>query len=220
VQRPLAILLDLDGTLVDTVPFILSSVRHAFAGRPGAPSDAEWIAGIGQPLRVQLARHARGEDDLDALVARYRAHQREHHDRATRPFAGALEAVRALAAAGHALAVVTGKLAEPAARTLAHVGMAPFVDVLVGADSCPRHKPDPEPVLLALSRLGVRPEDAVFLGDSPADVAAGRAAGVTTAAALWGAASREVLLAAGPTHALGEVAELVALAERLAGAPP
>jgi pyrophosphatase PpaX len=216
VARKLAILLDLDGTLVDTVPFILASVRHAFDGRPG-PSAAEWIAGIGQPLRVQLARHARGPDDLDALVVRYRAHQRAHHDGLTRPFTGSVEAVRALAAAGHAIAVVTGKLAEPAARTLAHVGLAQLVDALVAADSCPRHKPDPEPVLLALSRLGVEPADAVFVGDSPIDVAAGRSAGVATAAAMWGAPDRAALLGAAPAHALAAPAELVALAARLAG---
>ncbi|HET9598656.1 MAG TPA: HAD hydrolase-like protein [Anaeromyxobacteraceae bacterium] len=214
--RKLAILLDLDGTLVDTVPFILASVRHAFDGRPG-PTDAEWIAGIGQPLRVQLARHARSPDDLDALVARYRAHQRLHHDRLTQPFPGAVEAVRALAGAGHAVAVVTGKLAEPAARTLAHVGLAPLVDALVGADSCPRHKPDPEPVLLALSRLGAGPGDAVFAGDSPVDVAAGRSAGVVTAGATWGAPDRAALLAAAPSHLLDAPADLVALAARLAG---
>jgi pyrophosphatase PpaX len=215
VARKLAILLDLDGTLVDTVPFILASVRHAFEGRPG-PSAAEWIAGIGQPLRVQLARHAAGPDDLDALVDRYRAHQRAHHDRLTRAFPGTVEAVRALAAAGHAIAVVTGKLAEPAARTLAHVGLAPAVDVLVGADSCPRHKPDPEPVLLALSRLGAAPGDGVFVGDAPVDVAAGRSAGVVTAAAAWGAPDREALLGAAPAHVLAAPADLLALAARLA----
>jgi pyrophosphatase PpaX len=215
VPRKLAILLDLDGTLVDTVPFILASVRQAFEGRPG-PSVAEWIAGIGQPLRVQLARHAEGPEDLDALVARYRAHQRLHHDRLTRPFPCAVEAVRALAGAGHAIGVVTGKLAEPAARTLAHVGLAPLVDALVTADSCPRHKPDPEPVLLALSRLGASPGDSVFVGDSPVDVAAGRSAGVVTAAALWGAPDREALLGAAPAHALAGPADLVALAARLA----
>lgn len=212
---PIAVLLDLDGTLVDTVPFILQSVRASFAGRPACPSDAEWVAGIGKPLRVQLAPWCDGPEDLEAVVARYRAYQREHHDRMTRAFPGAVEAVRAVAAAGHPVAVVTGKMEEPARRALALVGLAPHVAAVVAADSCPRHKPDPEPVLLALARLGRPPGRALFLGDSPVDVEAANAAGVASVAALWGAASREMLLAARPAHLLDHVSGLPPLAARL-----
>jgi pyrophosphatase PpaX len=216
VPRTYSVLLDLDGTLVDTVPFILASLRHAFAGRRRAPTDAEWIAGIGQPLRVQLAAWAEGPDDVEALVVRYRDHQRLHHDASTRAYPGAVDAVRAVKEAGHAVGIVTGKLAGPAERTLAHVGLAPFVDALVGADTCPEHKPAPEPLWLALRRLGGAPTAALYLGDSPIDVAAGRAAGVVTVAALWGATAREVLLAARPDHALEHVGELPGLVARLA----
>jgi pyrophosphatase PpaX len=213
--RPIAVLLDLDGTLVDTVPLILDSVRYAFQGRDRCPTDAEWIAGIGTPLRVQLAAFADGPEDLEAVLARYRTFQRENHDRMTRAYAGAVEAVRAVKERGHPVAVVTGKLREPAARTLGFVGLAPFVDAVIGSDSCPRHKPDPEPVLLALDRLGRSPGEALFLGDSPVDVQAGNAAGVTSVAALWGACTREALLAAAPAHVLDDVAALPALVAHL-----
>jgi pyrophosphatase PpaX len=216
--RPIAVLLDLDGTLVDTVPFILETVRHAFGGRSRCPTDAEWIAGIGTPLRVQLAAFTDGHEDLEAVVARYRAYQREHHDRMTRAYTGAVEAVSELKARGHPIAVVTGKLGEPAARTLGHVGLARFVDALVGSDSCPRHKPDPEPVRLALELVGRAPAEAVFVGDSPIDVQAGNAAGVTSVAATWGACTREALLAASPRHLLDHVAALPALVARLGAA--
>lgn len=215
IERPWAVLLDLDGTLIDTVPFILASVRHAFADREACPTDADWIAGIGTPLRVQLAEWSRGPDDLEALVARYRAHQREHHDRMTRAYAGAVEAVRQLKAAGHPVAVVTGKLSEPAARSLRHVGLAPYVDALVGADACALHKPDPAPVLLALERVGRAPCEALFVGDSTVDVAAGNAAGVVTVAATWGACTRDALAAAGAAHAIDDVAELPPLVRAL-----
>ena len=216
LDRSLAVLLDLDGTLIDTIPFILASVRHAFGERERAPSEAEWIAGIGTPLRVQLAPYAEGPDDLEAIVARYRAYQREHHDAMTRAYAGAVEAVAQVKRAGHRVAIVTGKLVEPASRSLRHVGLAPYVDAVVGADSCPGHKPDPEPVLLALERVGRGPAEALFLGDSPHDVGAANAAGVASAAALWGACSREALLAAAPRHVLGDIGELPSLVERLA----
>ena len=213
--RPIAVLLDLDGTLVDTVPLILDSVRYAFEGRERCPTDAEWIAGIGTPLRVQLVAFTDGPEDLEAVLARYRSYQREHHDRMTRAYAGAVEAVRTVKERGHPIAVVTGKLREPASRTLRYVGLSPYVDALVGSDSCPRHKPDPEPVLLALERLGRGPREALFLGDSPVDVHAGNAAGVTSVGALWGACTREALLAASPAHLLDDVGALPALVARL-----
>jgi pyrophosphatase PpaX len=211
----MAVLLDLDGTLLDTVPFILECVRHAFEGRPRCPSDADWIAGIGTPLRVQLSPWTEGADDLERILERYRVYQREHHDSATRAYPGAAQAVQAIREAGHPVAVVTGKLAGSARRSLVHVGMSEWVDEVVGADSCPRHKPDPEPVLLALRLLDREPREAVFVGDSPLDVAAGRAAGVATAAALWGATSREALLAAAPDHLLETVTAIPALVREL-----
>jgi pyrophosphatase PpaX len=216
--RPSAILLDLDGTVVDTVDFILASVRHAFEAHPLRPSDDEWLAGIGKPLRVQLREIVGDDAEVERLVLRYRAHQREHHDARTRAYAGAAAAVGALRAAGCAIGIVTSKLVEPAERTLRHVGLAAQVDVLVGADSCERHKPDPAPVLLALERLGRRPAEALFAGDSHHDVAAGRAAGVVTVGALWGAtspAARASLVAARPDHLLAGIDELPGLVERL-----
>ncbi len=209
--RRMAVLLDLDDTLIDSVPLILASVHHAFTGERRRPTDAEWIAGIGTPLRVQLEAWADGPEHLEAIVERYRAYQREHHDRMTRAYPGAVETVRALHDGGHPIAIVTGKLTDPAQRSLAFVGLAPFVRTVVGADSCRHHKPHPEPVLTALARVGAGPADAVFVGDSPIDIGAGNAAGVRTVAALWGACSREALAAARPTRLCGAITDLPAL---------
>jgi len=216
LPRPWAILLDLDGTLVDTVPFILASVRHAFEGRARRPTDAEWIAGIGTPLRVQLRAWCDGPADLEAVVARYREHQRANHDRMTRAYPGAVDAVRRLRERGHPIAIVTGKLCEPAARSLRHVGLAEYVDAVIGADACSAHKPDPGPVLLALERVGRAPAEALFVGDSAIDVLAGNAAGVVTVGATWGACTREALAAARPARLADEVAALPAIVADLA----
>jgi pyrophosphatase PpaX len=83
--------------------------------------------------------------------------------------------------------------------------------VVVGADSVTKHKPAPEPVLLALELLQVRADEAVFVGDSPHDVHAGNAAGVDTIAALWGPFSREQLVASTPTYLLDSLGALPAL---------
>jgi len=212
----MAVLLDLDGTLVDTVPFILASVRHAFEGYGRCPTDAEWIAGIGTPLRTQLESLARRPEDVDGLFARYRAFWLQHHDGMTRLFPGAGEAVRALHAAGHPLAVITAKIATGAERTLRHVGLWDVIDVVVAADTVARAKPDPMPVRHALERLGREPGEAIMIGDSNHDLAAGRAAGTVTAGVLWGAAAREVL-APLADHLLADLSELVPLVQRLQG---
>jgi len=213
--RPIALLFDLDGTLVDTVGLILSSARHAFAEYPEGrrPTDAHWIAGIGKPLRVQLQELAARPEDVEGLLSRYRQYFWDHHDRMTKPFPGAVELVSRLKAQGHPVGIVTAKLVEPAGRTLALTGLAPHIDAVVGADTVPEHKPDPAPVLRLLSDLGRGPAEAILVGDSPHDVAAGNAAGVATAAALWGASPHAALLAAHPrwlVTSLAQVEELVA----------
>ncbi len=207
----MTVLFDLDGTLVDTVPFILAAARHAFEGYGAGPSDEQWIAGIGTPLRTQLASFARRERDVEALFQRYHAYWLEHHDRETHCFPGALETVVELAGRGHPIGIVTAKNERGAHRTLEHTGLLPYVQAVVGADSCANSKPHPEPVLLALVRLGSAAADAVLIGDSPHDIAAAKAAGTRAAAALWGACGHEALAAAGADFFLGDVRELAAL---------
>ena len=213
--RPWAVLFDVDGTLLDTVEFILASVHHAFQDLPRAPTDEEWIAGIGTPLRVMVERFTSGPDEAARVTERYRAHQDEHRSRLTRPFDAAAEVVRQLFGRGHPIGVVTGKTDATAAHALALTGLAPFVGAIVGADSCPEHKPSPVPVLLALERLGRTPAEALFVGDSALDVQAGNAAGVVSAGALWGAATREALAAAGARHLLEDLSEVPALVARV-----
>ncbi|HEX9308563.1 MAG TPA: HAD-IA family hydrolase [Anaeromyxobacter sp.] len=213
--RPIAILFDLDGTLVDTVPFILDAVRHAFEGYGRCPTDAEWIAGIGTPLRTQLGAFVRCAEDVEGLFVRYRTFWLANHDLRTRPFEGALEVVRELSAAGHPIGVVTAKIEQGALRTLGHAGFLPHVQAIVGADSCANAKPHPEPVLLALSRLGRPVSEAVLIGDSPHDVAAAKAAGAIAVGALWGACDRFTLTAAGCDHLLDHVRALPPLIETL-----
>jgi pyrophosphatase PpaX len=212
--RPIAILFDLDGTLVDTVPFILESVRHAFEGYGRCPTDAEWIAGIGTPLRTQLADFARRDEDVEILFQRYRTYWLANHDEKTRAFPDAVEVVRGLAAAGHPIGVVTAKIEQGALRTLAHTELLPYVGAIVGADTCANAKPHPEPVLLALSRLGRPPAEALLLGDSPHDLAAARGAGAVSVGALWGACGREAL-AQHADHLLERVRDLPALVRQL-----
>ncbi len=220
-MKPLTILFDLDGTLIDSVELILRSKTYAFESRGlTTPSDAEWLRWLGTPLRNTFQRFADSPAEVDRFIAAYREFQLEHHDRLLRPYAGASETLEALRDAGHPIGIVTSKSVELSERGLDQVGLLEFVDTIVGADSTQKHKPDPEPVRVALDRLGATPGRAMFVGDSVHDMHAGNAAGVATVAALWGPFTREDLLPSAPRYYLDRVGDLPTLAARLAAAPP
>ena len=206
---PPALLFDLDGTLVDSIELILNSARHAFQGFEGrAPTDQEWRAGIGRPLFTVFREYASDEDEVNRLVERYREYQLANHDRLLHAYEGIVPALRAFAAAGHRMAVVTSKADWLAVRALEHVGIADLFDVIVGCDSCVNHKPHPEPVERALAHLGKLPADALFMGDSSHDVESGRAAGVYTVGVTWGAFTRDELEASGADVVIDDVTQL------------
>jgi pyrophosphatase PpaX len=209
-----AVLFDLDGTLIDSVELIVNSALYAFekCGHP-APAAEEWLADLGLPLRTMFARFVEDEARLLELVAGYREYQLANHDRLVRPYDEVATTLQALHERGVALAVVTSKAEVLAQRGLAHVGLDGFFDVVVGLESCTRHKPDPEPVDIALRRLGIPAGRAAFVGDSPHDMAAGRAAGVTTIAALWGPFSRAQLAASDPDHYIERMGELLPIVD-------
>lgn len=216
LNRPFAVLFDLDGTLIDSIGLLLASVHHTFAGHSGrSPTDAEWIAGIGTPLARQMEPYTSSPGEVEQLVARYRAFQYEAHDRMTRAFDGVIETLEQLQADGHAMGVVTSKGNSMMHKSLQYTDIERFMGSLIGCDSCAVHKPDPFPVRLALRELAYQPEEAVFVGDSPHDLAAGNAAGVTTIAALWGPFTREMLEPYRPTHFLNEIKGLVPLIHRI-----
>lgn len=214
--RPLAVLFDLDGTLIDSIELILNSARHAFRDRNGhVPSDAEWLTGVGIPLAAMFRRYAADDADVAALIAKYREYQLANHDRLVRCYDAVVETVDGLRAAGHPLGIVTSKTGWLAQRGLDNVGLGSHFDIIVGCDTCDRHKPDPGPVHFALDRLRYSASEAVFVGDSIYDVQAGNAAGVTTVAALWGPFTREDLAPSNPDHFLTRISDLPRLIEKL-----
>jgi pyrophosphatase PpaX len=211
------ILFDLDGTLLDSIQLILESARYAFKklGRD-CPPDSEWLTGVGIPLVTMFGRYARDAADCAALIAAYREYQLPNHDRLISSYGSAPAVVERLHRRGHEIGIVTSKSEALSYRGLARISLARFVDTVVGCDVSSRHKPDPEPVRIALSRLDCRPEDAIFVGDSIHDLLAGNAAGVRSVAALWGAFSRANLEPGEPSAWLTDISELEPLLERWA----
>jgi pyrophosphatase PpaX len=187
-------LFDLDGTLIDSIELILRSYRHTMRAHRGEePSDDVWMDGLGTPLSVQFRRFTDDPAEIDAMVATYRAYNLAHHDEMVRPYDGVVGAVRALRRPGRTLGLVTSKMRSGALRGLRRAALEDAFDVVVGSDEVTHPKPHPEPVLVALERLGATASGAVFIGDSRHDLECGRAAGVKTAAALWGPFDRSHL---------------------------
>ena len=202
-------LFDLDGTLIDTIDLILKSFHHTTA-KHGLPSltDDEWLEMLGTPLRVQFQRCTESADEIQELISTYVDYNLKHHDDMVEHYPGVCDAVRSFHGAGFRLGVVTSKMHGSLERGLSVGGYDGLFEVLIGADDVKNSKPHPEPVLMALERLGVDPEAAIFVGDSPHDMASGRAAGVRVAAATWGPFSRETLEPHEPNCWLEQPADL------------
>ena len=214
-QRPFAVLFDLDGTLIDSIGLLLACVRHAFEGRDRFPTEEEWIATLGTPLRAQLSAYIDNDEEIEAVTSRYRKFQREQHDILTTDYPGVRETLAELQRRGHPMGVVTSKSNEMMDRGLEWLGALEMMGTRIGMNSCELHKPDPTPVRIALHELGYEPHEALFVGDSPHDIKSGNAAGVITVAALWGPFTREQLEPHKPAEYLERITDLPALLERL-----
>ena len=206
------VLFDLDGTLIDSVRLILDSYHHTLATHGLPPrSDDEWLAGVGTPLTAQFAAWRDDPETLQALIATYREYNLKHHDRMVTVYPGVVAAVRALKEDGIATGLVTSKNRAGALRGLTLVQLEALMDVLVCADEVENPKPHPEPVEKAVRLLSADPRATVYVGDSVHDMLSGRAAGVRTAAVLWGPFGRAHLEGAQPDYWLERPEELLTL---------
>ncbi len=212
-----AVIFDLDGTLIDSIELIVRSYEHAVLehGLP-SPGRSEWLRWLGTPLKHQFSllvgECADQEARVEALIRTYRAWNLAHHDELVKPYRGVTEAVARLAADGRTMGIVTSKMRASAQRGMQHVGLDPqWFQCVVGLEDTTRHKPDPAPLLLALEQLGVAPEHAIYVGDSPHDAACAQAAGATAIAVRWGPFQHEHFAHLGPVQWLEDPAELHAL---------
>ena len=205
-------LFDLDGTLIDSIELILTSYRHTLKVHRGIePPDAVWMKGLGTPLWVQFRDWTDDPAEIEAMVATYRTFNLANHDAMVRPYDGVVEQVQRLKTAGKTLGLVTSKLRGGALRGLRVAGLETEFDLVVGSDDVQHPKPHPEPVLKALERLGRPAAEAVFIGDSRHDLECGRAAGVRTAAVLWGPFGRSDLEDLAPDYWLERPQDLRSL---------
>ena len=217
VTRP-TLLLDLDGTLVDSVPDIAASLNRLMRARGLAGftnAETALMVGDGVAKLIERAFMARGRQPDASAIPDYSTDYVAHSADATATFPGVPETLRALADEGWRLAVCTNK-PEAAARTLlAALGLAPLFAAIGGGDSFPVRKPDPAHLLATLREAGGAVECAVMAGDHANDVAAAHGAGVKCIFAAWGYGP--IAMAAGAEAVARDIPEMAAIARRLIG---
>ncbi|HEX2562068.1 HAD hydrolase-like protein [Phenylobacterium sp.] len=206
-----ALLFDLDGTIADSAPGILSCLRatlEEFGAAPSAEADLTWV--IGPPLHAVAERLLGGPERVDACVAAYRRRYAEQGILAAEPFPGVVDELRRLKAAGHALFVCTSKITPFAEQIVGRFGLAELFDGVYGA--APQAAAD-DKVRLAGRIVSERRLDAAetcLIGDRREDVKAGRANGLRSIGVLWGYGSRDELAEAGADRLCAAPVELSA----------
>ena len=202
-----AALFDFDGTLVDTTEMIFQSMRHATSSVLGRDdlSREELLANVGQPLPRQM--ELLDAEKAELLLEAYRAPHEEHHDALIAEFPGVDEALSRLRTAGVQIIVVTSKRRRSVEMALEMFpGLDLVVDLFVTMEDTTEHKPHPEPLLKGLELAGDVPKErAVYVGDSPFDVQAAKAADLTSVAVSWGAFSEDTLREADPDHLVPDI---------------
>ena len=126
-------------------------------------------------------------------------------------FEGVYDTVNRLYDAGASLAVVTSKTASTARRGLRLFSMERFFNEVIGMEDTTRHKPHPDPIILALERLNMNSSECLMVGDSPHDIESARAAGVTTVGVRWSQASIDELIRSNPDYMLESMNDLISI---------
>jgi phosphoglycolate phosphatase-like HAD superfamily hydrolase len=212
-----AVLWDLDGTLTDSVRFVVDTANRVIEAHGGVALDHETVGGMtGLPLEAifRMAWPDLTPDD----ASRYRDEYRAIYDReivpATRLFRGARAALHAFHQAGLVQATVTGKRAPDCERILRGLRITNEIDAYLGGDSVRHAKPAPDLALAAMERIGARPEESVVVGDAPADIGMAVAAGARAIQVTWGWSTERL---DGADHLVRTWPELRRVVFRLAG---
>ncbi len=203
------ILFDLDGTLLNTNDLVLESLQHTIRVHLGQKVERSALYRyFGVPLVKIMADLDPGQ--TEAMCATYREYSAERHDQMVKVFPHVPDTIKKLRQDNIPMAVVTSKLKSLAVRGLQLFRLDSFFDVVVAFEDTKKHKPEPDPALEALYRLGIPSGNgALMVGDSPYDIGCAQNAGILSAAVNWSLHKREELLELGPDIWLEDFRELL-----------
>lgn len=188
-MRYTAVIFDFDGTIADTNELVLASWQHTYEVRRGHRVDPTHILkSFGEPLYVTMQKEF-PEWPVEETVAIYRNYQVDIFEEMIRPFPGMLELMRDLKDKGIKVSIVTSRLRGTTLQGLRVFGAEDLGEGLVAFEDTEKHKPDPDPVLLGMERLGSTPEATLVVGDSAYDILCAHNAGVKAALVTWSEAA-------------------------------
>ncbi|MGC9127156.1 MAG: phosphoglycolate phosphatase [Acidithiobacillus sp.] len=213
------VLLDLDGTLVDTAPDLAAAANHVLRKLGREPAAMPVIRGfIGNGVR-ELVRRALSltrvptEAELDDAMVDFGAYYAAHLTDHSRVYPGAAETLKRLKDQGRHVVCITNKAGAFTEPLLDTLGLRPHFDLVLSGDSLPRKKPDPLPLTHAAAYFDVSPAAALLVGDSRNDTEAARAAGMPVACVTYGYNGDEPVAALRPDALLDNLLELLDILE-------
>lgn len=204
------ILFDLDGTLIDTNELIISTYLHTLEKYfPGKYTREDVLPFLGPTLHEVFGNMDPGR--VEEMVLEYRTYNLANHDALVKEFVGVMETIETLKKKGYKLAIVTTKREDVAFKGLRLMKLDPYFDVMIAYDHVKKVKPDPEPIFLALEKLGSKPEETLMVGDNFHDVLAGKNAGTKTAGVAWTIKGRDYLAKYEPDYMLENMKDLLTI---------
>ncbi|MFC7688196.1 pyrophosphatase PpaX [Ureibacillus sp. GCM10028918] len=205
-----ALLFDFDGTLLNTNDLIIQTFMNVLEERfPGQYSPKDCMDFIGPSLKETFEQITPNE--VEDMIEKYRQWNYANHDTLVTEYDGVVSTLEKLKMQGIRLAIVSTKRRDTIEKGLDLMGAKHFFEFWVGVDSVKNVKPDPEPVLLAIEKLGVKKEDVMMIGDNYHDIEAGKNAGVKTAGVAWSIKGEEYLRQFKPDYILQHMSDLLTI---------
>ncbi|WP_421102260.1 pyrophosphatase PpaX [Sporosarcina psychrophila] len=211
MAKPITTLLfDFDGTLLDTNELIIQTFQYVLGNHyPGKYERIDILPFLGPTLYESF--DSVEPEKTEQLIEEYRAWNKSMHDELSIEFDGVSETMRLLKAAGMKMAIVSTKRKDMIMRGLELLDVEGVFDEVIAMDDVTKTKPDPEPILLALERLGANADEALMIGDNYHDIVGGQNAGVRTAGVAWSAKGEAFLQTFNPNYMLQHISELLQL---------
>ena len=213
------VLFDFDGTLVDTNDVIVASWQHTYMHYLGREETLEKItACFGEPLLLTMEREFPGVDPEESAEV-YRRYQREYADELVKLFPGIKELLEELSKSGYRMGIVTSRTRESARRYMDMFGIGPYFEDMVTCEDTHIHKPNPEPILLCLDKMGITAEEAIMVGDSPFDIKCANNAEVKSVLVDWRitGCGESPIADAAEDYTIAEPAELMEVLKKVNG---
>ena len=214
MKKDLAVIFDLDGTLLNTDLLIHKTFDHVFEKyKPGyILSEEEHLSFLGPTLKDTFARYF-PESMSDELIEYYRDYNHAHHEDFVTIYQTVKETLETLKNKGYPLAVVTTKYSKAAYLGLDLFDLTQYFDVVLGMDNVNRVKPDPEGILKAMNQTNCK--KALYVGDNTSDILAGKNAGVHTAGVKWTPKGTSEMEKLNPDLMIDEMKDIIHFIERM-----